>query len=84
MARHREFMLPDHTVTRDAKKYIRAWRRFAKPLCKVFDARLYAFDPGISLQIDYKTAGFWKTVQFERHVVERLNKALANAPHRPQ
>lgn len=63
-------MLPDGTVTRSDRKYVREWRAFAEPLKKALGAELHAFDPDVALAINGRVE------TFSNGVVWRLNKAL--------
>lgn len=58
--------------TKSADRYIRAWRRLAKPIVKALGGHLIGFDPGLLI-------GFGnKSQDFPEDVALLLSKALEN------
>ena len=48
----REYKLPDGKITISPKRYSSAYRKLAKPICRVFKDESkygYAYDPGLQL-----------------------------------
>ena len=67
----REFKLPNGKRTTSSAKYITAWRRIAKPICKATKTDILGFDPSISI--------VWgnKSIDFPVSFLVELNKTLA-------
>jgi len=43
--------LPNGELTTDVDEYVAAWRAYAAPVIKMTGGRLYAFDPGIQIEV---------------------------------
>lgn len=41
------YRMPDGRITKNAEKYVAAWRAISDPLERHFDMRLHAFDPDL-------------------------------------
>lgn len=39
--------MPDGKTTNSAKRYIAAYRKLARPVCRATGAKIHSFDPGI-------------------------------------
>lgn len=71
--------LPDGTMTRSERRYIKAWRDFTAPLCKALGGKLHSFDPGFNIVIPGRTS----LVSFDADVARLLNAALEPKNLRP-
>ncbi len=60
--------------THSNKKYIDAWREFARPITELTGMKHWAFDPGVSYRNDSKT------INLPEWFIALVNEALANAP----
>jgi len=65
--------LPNGQTTGSTKKYLDAWREFAKPICNATNTVLWAFDPGISIRTKDK---YSLSVDLPRWFVIKINEAL--------
>jgi hypothetical protein len=46
------YYMPDGTMCKDIKKYVKAWDDLINPLCKATGAEPYGFDPTIQILYD--------------------------------
>lgn len=49
--KRKEFLLPSGKCTSSTATYVREWRRLGHPIAKLFGCELYAFDPGLTMQL---------------------------------
>ena len=70
-----EFRMPDFTITTNVNKYVKAWKKLAKPICDATGAQLHAFDP--TVQIFYgQNLFFGRVIDLPPTFLMKLNKAL--------
>jgi len=71
----KRYNLPDgiHT-TRNIKEYVRAWRKLARPIEKLFKVKLAGFDPGFSFvqKLKLRKGFMFQSVQLPKWFVKSL------------
>lgn len=79
-ARKEEFRLPKGGSTYDVKKYIKAWRDLAKPICEATGSVLHALDPDIQIRFGDRKQGkitrMGKVITLPTDFLEKLNQKL--------
>jgi hypothetical protein len=71
------YILPDGvTSTRNLKAYVRAWRKLARPIEKLFKVKLSGFDPGFSFvqKLKLRKGFMFQSVQLPKWFVKSLQK----------
>jgi hypothetical protein len=71
-----DYKLPNGKVTVDAKKYIAAWKKIARPIEKITGMKMDGFDPSISFYDPKKQNKF---IQLPVWFIVDVNKAFQEA-----
>jgi hypothetical protein len=76
MSGKQKFHLPDGTFTTSADKYIKAWRKLAKPIEKATNSRAFGFDPGIAFERNGHIDVRYQTWNLPTDIAILLSEAL--------
>lgn len=71
-----DYKLPNGKITVDAKKYIAAWKKLARPIERITGMKMSGFDPDISFY-DPKMEN--KFIQLPVWFIRDVNKAFEEA-----